>query len=268
MESLLKVTTSKWNMQSEEGGRGTEGGESGRQTETDWGNFYFFFNIRRLWKPHMSLDTMEADEVDDGGERKVGAWKDTDVIRRTRSHLPATCDLSSPPPCCLPSLHRKAPSPPVLLPHSYSSPCFTPIHFSTNPKRHQHALSASISLSLRQRCKWRNIAFNPSRLWMKWGLRRGRGTVPEVAYISAACPRAWLIQSAPAALAIKYVYRGQFAWRDISILKQVSDLDPNFSQSWVQFFQRSNQNPKTWGLQSRLRDTWNLQVCTHLPWWI
>lgn len=43
----------------------------------------------------MSLDTMEADEVNDGGERKMGAWKDKDVIRRANLHLPATCDLSS-----------------------------------------------------------------------------------------------------------------------------------------------------------------------------
>lgn len=31
MESLLKVTAGKWNMQSEEGGRGTEGAGGGRQ---------------------------------------------------------------------------------------------------------------------------------------------------------------------------------------------------------------------------------------------
>lgn len=54
-------------MQSEEGGRGTEGKEGGRPTKTDRGRF---FNIRHLLKPQMSVNWIEADEVNDEGERE------------------------------------------------------------------------------------------------------------------------------------------------------------------------------------------------------
>lgn len=126
-----------------------------------------------------------------GGVYSTSGWAD---MHEGRRHLSVNGALSL-ASCLLFCLPSQACRGGLLL----RPPCFiSPIHLFTRPFQcypsgasdtDAHApLSYSSSRSLRLCWEWRNVAANPSCLWMTRGLGRGRGTLPEVAYISVACP--------------------------------------------------------------------------------